>query len=63
MLLFGILAVVAVTLIGVGLTAVEGRKVRPLVFRCGKCGGEFTQAAHLDYPKRCALCGAVDWAH
>ncbi|HEY4059406.1 MAG TPA: zinc ribbon domain-containing protein [Kofleriaceae bacterium] len=62
MLLFGIIAVVVVSLIGVGLTAVESRKEEVLVFRCTKCGAEFEQRSHRDYPRACAKCGARDWA-
>lgn len=62
MLVFGIVAVVLVSLVGVGLTAVQGRREEMLVFHCTKCGVDFAQRAHRDYPRACTNCGAADWA-
>jgi len=56
-----ILIVAAIVLVSVGLTVVEFRKMTPLVFECLRCGHEFRQAPHLDFPSECPSCHAPDW--
>jgi DNA-directed RNA polymerase subunit RPC12/RpoP len=33
----------------------------PLVFRCARCGHEFTRRAWKRFPTRCTACGAREW--
>jgi predicted Zn-ribbon and HTH transcriptional regulator len=56
-----ILIVAAILLMSVGFTVVEFRKMTPLVFECLRCGHEFRQAPHLDFPSECPSCHAPDW--
>jgi predicted Zn-ribbon and HTH transcriptional regulator len=56
-----ILIVAAIVLMSVGLTVVEFRKMTPLVFECLRCGHEFRQPPHLDFPTECPSCHAPDW--
>jgi len=58
-----VVAVVAVlVLLSMGLTIVEFRKLTPLAFRCHRCGAEFRQPAHREFPRACPRCRAEDWA-
>lgn len=41
--------------------AMAFRTMTPLVFRCGRCGRNFEQAAHRRFPAVCPQCGARDW--
>jgi Zn finger protein HypA/HybF involved in hydrogenase expression len=59
----GVIAVVVVlVLLSIGFTIVEFRKRTPLAFRCQRCGTEFRQPAHREFPRACPRCGADDWA-
>jgi hypothetical protein len=42
-----------------GMFAFKG--MTPSVFRCSKCGREFTRKAWRGWPRRCSTCGAPDW--
>jgi hypothetical protein len=58
------LAFVAIVILGMAaLTAIQFRRITPLVFRCQRCGHEFRQPPHRDFPHACPRCGARDWAH
>jgi rubrerythrin len=54
------IAIVVVAMIG--MTAVEFRKITPLLFQCQRCGHAFHQPPHRDFPRACPQCGAADWA-
>jgi Zn finger protein HypA/HybF involved in hydrogenase expression len=57
------LAFVAIVVLAmIGMTAVQFRRVTPLVFRCQRCGHEFRQPPHRDFARACPRCGADDWA-
>ena len=57
------LAFIAIVVLGmIGMTMVEFRKITPLVFQCRRCGKEFQQPPHRDFPRACPSCDAVDWA-
>jgi hypothetical protein len=58
----GLAIIVAIVAISVGLAILEFRRVVPLAFRCTKCGGEFRQPPHREFPRECPSCGATDWA-
>jgi len=61
-LLVTIAFIAIVTLASIAMTIVQFRKITPLAFRCTKCGNEFRQAPHRDYPRACPRCHARDWA-
>lgn len=42
-----------------GLFAFKG--VRPMVYRCVRCGHRFHRPSHRGYPDACPGCGAADW--
>ncbi len=42
-----------------GLFAFKG--VRPMVYRCLRCGHNFRRASHHGFPDACPRCGAGDW--
>jgi rubrerythrin len=56
-----IIVVAAIFGMSVGLAIVEFRRVTPLAFRCTKCGTEFRQPPHREFPRECPTCGASDW--
>jgi len=61
--MIGVCAVVAsILLLSMGLSLVEWRRVTPLAFRCVRCGEEFRQPPHHDYPRECPRCHARDWS-
>lgn len=51
-----------ITLVMIGMTMVEFRKITPLVFQCRRCGKQFHQPPHRDFPRVCPRCGAGDWS-
>jgi hypothetical protein len=57
-----IIVVAAIFGMSVGLAIVEFLRVVPLIFRCTKCGEEFRQPPHHDFPRECPSCNATDWA-
>jgi hypothetical protein len=58
-----VIAVVAgIVLLSIGLAIVEFRRFTGLAFRCARCGHEFQQPPHHDYPRECPRCHAADWA-
>lgn len=46
----------------VGMTLVEFRKITPLLFQCRRCGHQFHQPPHRDFPRACPRCAAADWS-
>jgi hypothetical protein len=52
----------AIVLVSVGLGIVEMRRRTPLAYRCRRCGAEFAQPPHRDFPRECPNCHARDWA-
>ncbi len=57
-----IVVVASIALLSVALSIVEFRRRIPLAFTCQRCGYEFRQASHRDYPPACPRCHARDWA-
>lgn len=51
-----------ITLASIAMTIVQFRRITPLAFLCQKCGHEFHQAPHRDYPRKCPRCHARDWS-
>lgn len=58
----GLAIIVVIVAISVGLAIIEFRRVVPLAFRCVKCGAEFRQPPHHEFPRECPSCDARDWA-
>jgi Zn finger protein HypA/HybF involved in hydrogenase expression len=58
-----VLGVVAFfVLLIVGLTRSELRRITPLAFTCQRCGAQFRQPPHRDFPRICPQCRGSDWA-
>jgi hypothetical protein len=56
LLLVGVPVLLAVVF---GLFAFKG--VRPMIYRCARCGHQFSRPAHRGYPDTCPACAAHDW--
>jgi rubrerythrin len=61
MIAFAAAAVAVIVLISVGLTVVEFRKIKPLLYHCRRCGHDFKRPAHEEFPATCPKCAACDW--
>jgi len=57
-----IACIAGILVLSIAMSIVQFRRTTPLVFRCVRCGAEFQQAPHRDFPRACRRCGARDWA-
>jgi hypothetical protein len=51
-----------IALASIAMTTIQFRRITPLTFSCAKCGREFRQPPHHDFPRACPHCRVENWS-